>query len=246
MHPEITQEFIDAAIEDDPEKGRAEYLAEFRSDLAKFIDRDLVEALVVKGRHEEPPIPGVEYVAFCDPSGGAADSFTLAIACRKDVDDDGEGVGVLACLREFPAPFSPDSVVTEIAATLRAYDIHEVTGDRYGGEWPPDRFSVHGINYETSELNKSEIYREALPLLMQGRIEFLDHKRLIAQTCSLERRTARGGRDTIDHPAGGHDDCANAACGALLLAAGKRSASWIWKRIGAGAFDALTQRLYGK
>jgi hypothetical protein len=29
----------------------------------------------------------------------------------------------------------------------------------------------------------------------------------------LERRTARGGRDSIDHPPGAHDDLANAVAG---------------------------------
>ena len=37
--------------------------------------------------------------------------------------------------------------------------------------------------------------------------------------CSMERRTARSGRDSIDHPAGGFDDLANAAAGAIQLAA---------------------------
>jgi hypothetical protein len=36
---------------------------------------------------------------------------------------------------------------------------------------------------------------------------------------SLERRTSRGGKDSIDHPPGGHDDLANAAAGALVIAA---------------------------
>ena len=30
------------------------------------------------------------------------------------------------------------------------------------------------------------------------------------------RRTSRGGRDSVDHAPGGHDDVANAACGALI------------------------------
>jgi hypothetical protein len=30
------------------------------------------------------------------------------------------------------------------------------------------------------------------------------------------RRTARGGRDSIDHAPGAHDDLANSACGALV------------------------------
>src|SRR5271165_4987630 len=36
---------------------------------------------------------------------------------------------------------------------------------------------------------------------------------------NLERRTARGGRGSIDHAPAAHDDSANAACGALVLAA---------------------------
>jgi hypothetical protein len=44
----------------------------------------------------------------------------------------------------------------------------------------------------------------------------LDHPRLINQLIGLERRTARGGRDSIDHPPGAHDDLAN--CVACLAA----------------------------
>jgi hypothetical protein len=39
----------------------------------------------------------------------------------------------------------------------------------------------------------------------------------------LERRTARSGKDSIDHPPGAHDDVANAVAGVLVLAAGKIS-----------------------
>jgi hypothetical protein len=34
----------------------------------------------------------------------------------------------------------------------------------------------------------------------------------------LERRTARGGRDTIDHAPGGHDDLANVVAGVAVVA----------------------------
>ena len=36
------------------------------------------------------------------------------------------------------------------------------------------------------------------------------------QLSSLERRTARGGKDSIDHSPGMHDDIANAVAGALV------------------------------
>jgi len=40
--------------------------------------------MVIPGRHELPPLPGVDYVAFVDPSGGSQDSMTLAHAEGKE------------------------------------------------------------------------------------------------------------------------------------------------------------------
>ena len=46
---------------------------------------------------------------------------------------------------------------------------------------------------------------------------------MIGELLNLERRVARGGHDSIDHPRGLHDDYINSAAGALVLAAsGKR------------------------
>jgi hypothetical protein len=44
---------------------------------------------------------------------------------------------------------------------------------------------------------------------------------LVAQLVGLERRTTRGGRDSIDHAPGAHDDLANAAMGSLVLVAAR-------------------------
>ena len=74
-----------------------------------------------------------------------------------------------------------------------------------------------GVTYELSEKPKSDIYRDMLPLLNSRKVQLLDDRRLISQLHGLERRTARGGRDTIDHGPGAHDDIANAVAGALLL-----------------------------
>jgi hypothetical protein len=66
--------------------------------------------------------------------------------------------------------------------------------------------------------------------LNSRRAELLDLPRLVAQLVGLERRTARGGRDSIDHAPGAHDDVANAAAGALVAAAGLLSAADAWAR----------------
>ena len=65
---------------------------------------------------------------------------------------------------------------------------------------------------------KSDAYRDLLPMLNSGRISLLDNARLVGQLCALERRTARGGKDTIDHPRGAHDDLINAVALAATLA----------------------------
>lgn len=158
----------------------------------------------------------MRHEGYVDPAGGSGtDSMTLGIAHGEL--RDGHKVGVLDAVREARPPFSPETVVAEFAALLRAYGIARVVGDRYAGEWPREQFRKHGVAYEPSKRTKSEIYVDVLPLLNSARVELLDHPRLRAQLGGLERRTARGGRDTVDHPPGGHDDLANAACGALLL-----------------------------
>jgi hypothetical protein len=103
---------------------------------------------------------------------------------------------------------------------LGAYGITAIYGDRYAGMWPVEQFARFNIRYEQSAKPKSDLYLDLLPLLNSGQIHLLDHSKLINQICSLERRTARGGRDSIDHPPGGgfHDDIANCvACLASIL-----------------------------
>jgi hypothetical protein len=94
--------------------------------------------------------------------------------------------------------------------------VHEDQG-RYAGEWPRERFQVHGIRYEPAELNRSKLYLAFLPLLNSGRLELLDHPRMVSQFVGLERRTSRAGRDTVDHPPHAHDDLANAVAGVAAL-----------------------------
>ena len=212
LNPSLPQSVVDRALERDPASASAEYLAEFRTDIESFISRDVVDAATPPGRFELPP-SDFAYVAFCDPSGGSSDAMTLAIAHIEN------GRVILDLVRERRPPFSPEAVVAEFAQTLKSYHVSTVRGDHYSGNWCRERFQLHGIEYKVSNKTKSEIYIELLPLLNSGQVELLDQKRLISQLCSLERRVSRGGRDSIDHPSGQHDDLINAAGGALVYAA---------------------------
>jgi hypothetical protein len=234
MNPTVPQRVIDAATERDPASAAAEYGAQFRTDIESYITREAVENCVTTDVHERPPLANVNYVGFVDPSGGSADSMTLAIAHRED------DVAVLDALRERKPPFSPEDVVSEFATLLKTYRINAITGDRYAGEWPRERFKVHGIAYEPAPKPKSDLYRDLLPSINSGKLDLLDHAKLITQLVSLERRTARGGRDSIDHPPGGHDDIANVVAGVVVslgLASHEYDTSLKWVGSGLEATD---------
>ena len=218
MNPTVSQELIDEAFDDDPARAIAEYgrdgKVEFRSDVESFISKEALDACTIPDRHELAPVADTKYFAFVDPAGGSGtDSMTLAVAHKSS-----DGKAVLDLVREVRPKFSPESVTAEFCAILQSYQITKVVGDRYAGEWPRERFHVHGKIYQISDKVKSDIYQALLPILNSNNAELFELPRMFSQFLGLERRTARGGRDSIDHSPGGHDDIANAVGGALVLA----------------------------
>ena len=209
--PELSEEFVARQYERDPAAASAEYGAQFRVDVRGFLTVETVRRCTdLVG--ELPPERKWNYVAFTDVSGGSADSFTLAIAHMEGRN------AVIDCVRERVPPFPPEQVTEEYCTLMRKYGIWTVTGDRYGGEWPREQFRRHGITYEPCERTKSDLYIDLLAGMNSETVGLVEHERLQRQLISLERRTARGGRDIIDHPRGGRDDIANAVAGAVWLA----------------------------
>jgi hypothetical protein len=200
LNPLIDQSIIDEAMVEDPAAASAEWMAEFRDDISAFVSRDAVDACVSPDVFERTRVQGVKYGAFVDPSGGSSDSMTLAIGHSQLGEDKKRSTAVLDAVREIRAPFSPEDAVKEFATLLRAYGVRMVRGDRYAAEWVTQAFKKVRIEYRPADLSKSEIYRDFLPRLNSGEVDLLDNARLISQLLSLERRTARGGRDSIDHP----------------------------------------------
>ncbi|WP_063614204.1 hypothetical protein [Bradyrhizobium sp. Cp5.3] len=214
MNPSVPESFVAQAYEDDAASAGAEYGAQFRTDVETLFSREAIAAVTVASRLELPKAPSANCVAFCDPSGGSADSMTIAVAHVEG------GVVVLDAVRERRPPFSPEDVVEEFCALLKAYGVRRVKGDRYGGMWPREQFSKRGIHYETSEKTTSDLYLEFLPMVNAGSVQLLDHKRLLAQLISLERRTSRTNKDTVSHPPHGHDDIATSVAGVMVNALG--------------------------
>jgi hypothetical protein len=108
--------------------------------------------------------------------------------------------------------------VAEFADTLKAYRVNKIVSDKWGGSWPIESFRKHSVSCEAAAAPKSDLYRELLPAVNSRKIELLDHPRAVSQLCALERRVARGGKDSIDHPPNGHDDLGNCIAGLFSLA----------------------------
>ena len=221
LNPTLNQEALDRQRAEDPLAARSEQDAQFREDVTQYLSDELIDAAIVTGREALPASSRIGYAAFVDLSGGVSDASVLAIAHRAPGTRDEHLV--LDQLQVMPAPHSPHEAVARFAAMLQTFGLRRVVGDRYAAEWPVDAFKHYGITFEPAELDKSAIYSEASPLFAERRVELLDHKRLITELRLLERRPRSGGRsDAVDHPPRAHDDCANAASGALWLASRQR------------------------
>jgi hypothetical protein len=214
MNPTISQKFIDRELEKDPEAGRAEWLGLFREDVTAAFPLEAIERCIIPGRVELAPSPHItQYFGFVDPSGGRHDAFTLAIAHHHPNEDS----VILDAIRAVRAPFDPSEVVKDYSNFLKSHGLHTIIGDNYGGEWPKAEFAKQGISYELAENTKSELYLAMVPTVCSRKVELLDNEKLKTELRRLERKTARNGRESIDHPPRGSDDIANAVAGVTWL-----------------------------
>jgi len=216
MNPTLNKDVIEDALREDPQAAAAEWLVEWRQDIESFLSFEALQACVVRDRFELPPIDGVKYTAFIDPSGGGQDSFALGISHCE-----GGHFIILDKVCEWKPPFRPDQVVLEIATIMKTYRCFWVLSDRYARDWVRDSFRVHGVDIKFSKLSASQLYLDFLPIVMGRRCELLDNQRLIGQLGNLERRVRQGGYDLVTHFPGQHDDLAVVTSGAVVYATGK-------------------------
>ncbi|MEO8677424.1 MAG: hypothetical protein ABI665_00165 [Vicinamibacterales bacterium] len=219
MNPTLPADYLTRMAQDDPEAYRSEVLGEFRTGVSTLFDPDALAACVADGVRERRPASGMRYKSFADAaSGSGKDAFTTGIAHR-----DGERI-VLDAVRAWAPPFNPSNAIAEAASLLKTYGLFETTGDRYAPGFVSEGFRANGINYRPSERDRSTIYLDLLPHVNAGAVVLLDDAVLLREFRGLERRRGTSGRDRVDHRSGAHDDRANAAAGALVLAALERLA----------------------
>jgi hypothetical protein len=135
----------------------------------RALQADSETPLLMLARRYDPQ-SRISYASFLDPSGGATDSFTCAIAHNEN------NTAVLDCLVEIKVPFNPDSATIDLAATLKSYGMNKTTADRYAAQWVVAAFARHGITLAHSERDRSQIYLDTLPLFSSGRARLIDNQ----------------------------------------------------------------------
>jgi len=168
---------------------------------------EMVMAAIARGIRVRPPEDGVTYFAFVDMSGGSVDDAVLGIG-HQDADERAV-LDRLVDQGQRP-PFDPLKAVARFVSILREYRITRVTGDRYAGETFKRAFEERSITYRVSDKTKSQLYEAMEPHLNGAKVVLLDHAEMESQFLSL---VWRGGK--IVHPAGEHDDHANATAGVV-------------------------------
>jgi hypothetical protein len=171
-----------------------------------FLDPQAVADAIVIGRRTLPPMRDTYYYGFVDMSGGSNDDAVLAIAHQED----GKIVVDLVEKQASEPPFNPRDAVKKFVNLLDDYGCKRVCGDKYAGMTFQADFSMYGISYITSELNKSELYEAMEPEINAGVVELPNLPKLEQQLLGLIFRGSR-----VDHANGEHDDWANAAAGAV-------------------------------
>ena len=214
LNPTLDPAEIAAALSEDPEAARADFLSEWRDAISVYLSRDLIEGAVDRGVTARPHDPRHRYFSFIDASSGQRDSFALGI-CHAE----GRMI-VLDCLHEVMAPFDTSAAAMTVAATRKGFDLHSTMSDAYAVGWVTSELAKHGIRLEPSPLSRTELYSETLALFSSGCARLLDNKRLVSQYISLERRLLPGSKERIDHPNRNsrHDDLSNVTAGCFWRA----------------------------
>ncbi len=218
MNPTLSQEIIDAAYAEDAVSARSEYGGMWREDISQWLPLETIESAVIKGRKGLMGRRGISYSFFADISGGRVEDSCLAIGHQ---DKESKKV-ILDMLYVYQAPNSPNEVILDMCSKIKRFSGQRVVADNYSANFVSDAFKANHINFSKCELPKSKLYLELIGNICSGQVEILDHKVLIQQLCSLERRTRSGGKDSVDHPAGQKDDCANCLAGMVWILQGGR------------------------
>jgi hypothetical protein len=206
LNPTISNEFLEAERKRRPADYKREYLAEFVDSVASWIEPEVLDRCVIKGRKDLPPLPGATYAAAIDPAFKKSD-FAMAVAHQAD-----GGLIVLDCVPFWSgskqAPLGFQWVCGQVAGILRDFGINFLRGDQFAAVAVNQEFMKLGISYGEFTLNRNnraQLFNNLRHVIEQQRIELLDDPKLLQQLRSLEEHRSSDGNIDI-RPDHGKDD----------------------------------------
>jgi hypothetical protein len=193
---------VDRALQRNPIAARAEYLAEFRSDLEGFVSLDVIRACT--GPHIElPPVANTVHTVGLDFSSGSGEDPLGFSLCHSNESGD---QAIVDLARDWVPPFSPTDVLRQVADICHRYGIEVVIGDRFAYAFAREILWSHGIKFRVNDKTTSQCFSELAPLLNAGEVLLPQNPKLLSQLGSLERKLSSRGREWIGHPPGDHHD----------------------------------------
>ena len=209
MNPAFSSAALERERQRDDQKFRREFMAEFSENITAWIDPEVLDPCIVRHRKELPYVPGVCYVAAIDPAF-LHDDFALNISHTLP-----DGTVVLDLLARWRGtkkrPLGFEFVTREIKYLLDMYRINKIVGDQYCAPVIRQQLLKLGIYYQDFAFGshtRAGIFGNLKHLLIQGKIELLDHSEVLAQLRSLEERSMDGGRIDIQPASSMRDDLA--------------------------------------
>ena len=219
MNPALSSSILDQAKRRNPGTFDREYLAQFTDIATSWILSDALDACRMRDRRQNPLLNGGIYVCALDPAT-RDDDFALAILHRRS-----DGTIVLDRVTTWTgtkaAPLIVRDVVREIASIVRSYGLNTAFGDQYCFDMLAQHLREVGIYYQGFPFGthtRADIFGNLKQLLLERRIELLDHPELLVQLRHLQEHQNARGYITVQPPIGERDDLAVAvALGAMLL-----------------------------
>jgi hypothetical protein len=212
MNPTLQPAVLERAQRQSEEKFRREYLAEFTESTTSWIEGEVLDSCIVRGRRELPRVPGAVYVSAIDPAFVRND-FALAITHLSE-----GGTIVLDRIERWcgtkKAPLGFELVCEQVKRVLGEYNTNSVVGDQYCAPVIRQELLKLGIYYEDfvfGSHTRAEIFGNLKHLVVQRRIELLDNPELLRQLRSLEEQKTDRGQVDIRPSGGTKDDLAVAA-----------------------------------
>jgi hypothetical protein len=197
-----------------------EYRSNFADSLSNFMSPELVEMAKVKGIKFVAPLETKEakYFAAID-AAFKADRFTFTVvSVRENRVTQHVVMGWEGTRKD---PVKAHTVAKWIKNMLANFPVDHVAADQYAFQPLKEIFDQYGVElkeYTFSPTFKKKIYFNLKKLVHSQQLDLLDHDLQLKEIKELIVEQSATGTIRIGHPAGGHDDFADALAVASYLA----------------------------